>query len=128
MVYIQQVSKTFSLFWLFGMNNGLNYITPFLGSSFNAESACRKDEVWMDVRIEKRRDGDCTVIQVAGELKGQGVVELERLCRETTGRLSLDLSNLRSSGPGGVQLIRELAAQGVEISGITPYMGLLLDA
>ena len=81
----------------------------------------------MDVRIEKRRDGDCTVIQVAGELKGQGVVELERLCRETPGRLSLDLSNLRSSGPGGVELIRELAARGVEISGITPYMGLLLN-
>jgi hypothetical protein len=54
-------------------------------------------------------------------------VELERLCRETTGRLALDLSNLRSSGPGGVQLIRELVAQGVEISGVTPYMGLILN-
>ena len=80
----------------------------------------------MDFRIEAKKEGDQTVIQVAGELKGQGVVELERLCRETTGRLCLDLSNLRSSGPGGVQLIRELAGQGVAISGVSPYMGLVL--
>ena len=80
----------------------------------------------MDFRFEATKEGDRTVIQVAGELKGQGVVELERLCRETTGRLSLDLSNLRSSGPGGVQLIRELAGQGVAISGVSPYMELVL--
>lgn len=80
----------------------------------------------MDFRIEAKKEGDRTVIQVAGELKGQGVVELERLCRETTGHLSLDLSNLRASGPGGVQLIRELARRGVAISGVSPYMELVL--
>ena len=80
----------------------------------------------MDFRFEAKKEGDRTVIHVAGELKGQGVVELERLCRETTGRLSLDLSNLRSSGPGGVQLIRELSGRGGAISGMSPYMELVL--
>jgi hypothetical protein len=80
----------------------------------------------MDFRFETKKEGDRTVIQVAGELKGQAVVELERLCRQTTGRLSLDLTNLRASGPGGVQLIRELAGQGVAISGLSPYMELVL--
>lgn len=80
----------------------------------------------MDFRFEVKKEADRTVIQVAGELKGQGVVELERLCRETTGKLSLDLSSLRSSAPGGVQLIRELARQGVSISAMSPYMELVL--
>lgn len=80
----------------------------------------------MDFRFESKKEGDRTVIQVAGELKGQGVAELERLCRETTGKLSLDLSNLRSAGPGGVQLIRELVGQGVVISGMSPYLELVL--
>ncbi len=81
----------------------------------------------MDFRFEIKKEGDRTVIQVAGELKGQGVAELERLCRETTGPLALELSNLRSSGPGGVQLIRELAGHGVAISGVSPYMELVLE-
>lgn len=80
----------------------------------------------MDFRIETWKEGDRTVIQVAGELKGQGEVELERICRETTGLLSLDLSHLRSSGPGGVQLIKELSKKGVSILGVTPYLELLL--
>jgi hypothetical protein len=80
----------------------------------------------MGVRIEKMNNGELTVIQVAGELRGMGVVELERLCRETPGPLALDLSSLRSSEAEGVQLIRKLTAQGVALSGVTPYMGLLL--
>jgi anti-anti-sigma regulatory factor len=80
----------------------------------------------MDVRIEKKSDGEGTVIQVAGELRGQGVAELERLCRESTGHLSLDLSNLRAVEAKGVQLIRELSAKGVKLLGVTPYVDLLL--
>jgi hypothetical protein len=80
----------------------------------------------MGVRIDRRSEGERTIIQISGELRGQVVVELERLCRETPGPLSLDLSNLRSSESEGVQLIRELAAQGVVLSGVTPYLRLLL--
>jgi len=80
----------------------------------------------MGVRIEKIPDGELTVIQVSGELRGWAVIELEQLCRETPGSLSLDLSNLRSAEAGGVQLIRELAARGVKLSGVTPYLRLLL--
>ena len=80
----------------------------------------------MDFRFETKNMGDRTVIQVAGDLKGQAVIELKRLCRETAGQLSLDLSNLHSTGPVGVQLIRELAGQGVSISGVSPYMELVL--
>jgi hypothetical protein len=81
----------------------------------------------MDFRIEISREKDHSIIQVAGELNGRGVGELERLCRKTTGRLSIDITNLRNSTPGGVQLIRELLQQGVTVLGISPYMALLLE-
>ena len=81
----------------------------------------------MSVRIDTKSDGERTIIQISGELRGQVVVELERLCRETPGKLALDLSNLRSSETEGVQLIRELAARGVELSGVSPYLDLLLQ-
>jgi hypothetical protein len=80
----------------------------------------------MNVRIEIKSKGNGTVIQVAGELRGRGIVELERLCRETLGPFTLDLSNLRSLEAEGVELIRELAAQGVKMTGVSPYVGLLL--
>jgi hypothetical protein len=80
----------------------------------------------MDIRIEKKSTGKWTVIEVVGELRGRGIVELERLCRETIGPFTLDLSNLRALEAEGVQLIRELVAQGVELSGVTPYVDLLL--
>jgi hypothetical protein len=82
----------------------------------------------MNVRIEKMSSGDGTVIQVAGDLRGRGIVELERVCRETVGPFTLDLANLRSLEAGGVELIRELAARGAKMTGVSPYVGLLLKA
>jgi hypothetical protein len=80
----------------------------------------------MSVRFEKIYHGERTVIQVAGDLRGRGVVELERLCREISGPISLDLLNLRSSDDHGVNLVKELSCKGVELIGVTPYMDLLL--
>ena len=80
----------------------------------------------MDIRIEKISCGGSTVIQVAGELKGPAVIELARLCREASGQLALDLAHLRAAEEGGVRLLRELSAQGVELTGVTPYIALLL--
>jgi len=84
------------------------------------------DRISMSVRFEKICNGERTVIQVAGDLRGRGVVELERLCREVSGPISLDLLTLRSSDDQGVTLIKELAGKGVELTGVTPYMDLLL--
>jgi hypothetical protein len=80
----------------------------------------------MSVRFEKICSGERTVIQVAGDLRGRGVVELERLCREISGPISLDLFTLQSTDDQGVNLIRDLTRKGVELSGVTPYMDLLL--
>jgi hypothetical protein len=86
----------------------------------------KQDRISMSVRFEKICNGERTVIQVAGDLRGRGVVELERLCREISGPISLDLLTLRSSDDQGVTLIKELARKGVDICGVSPYMDLLL--
>lgn len=86
----------------------------------------KEGEVRMSVRFEKVTQGNRTIIQIAGDLRGRGVVELERLCREISGPVTLDLSCLQSSEDQGVNLIRELSQKGIELCGVTPYMNLLL--
>lgn len=82
----------------------------------------------MSIRIESRSDGRGTVIYVSGDLKGGGVGELERMCRETTGPLALDLSGIRLAAPEGVGLLGELDARGVRLRGQTPYLQFLLES
>ena len=82
----------------------------------------------MTIRIESLSDGDQTLLQVSGDLRKGGVSELARVCRETTGPLALDLSDVRFAGPEGVRLISMLAARGVRICGLTPYLEFLLNA
>ena len=80
----------------------------------------------MDIRMEKISRGGNTVILLAGELKGAAVTELARLCREASEPLALDLRHLRAAEEGGVRLLRELSGKGVELTGVTPYIALLL--
>jgi hypothetical protein len=81
----------------------------------------------MDVRIEKQTAVEVTIILISGELKGQGIFELDRICHETEGALSLDLGNLRSVGEEGILLLRTLVARGAALTGVNPYLGLLLE-
>lgn len=80
----------------------------------------------MGVMINKKNDGERTIIQIAGALRGRAIDDLERLCTETSGPLCLDLSQLRSSEDEGVQLLKALAGQGVRLLGVTPYVALML--
>ena len=68
-----------------------------------------------------------TLIQVDGELIGEGVAELERACETIDGRLELDLTNLRAADTVGLQRIRTLAQRGARLVGVSPYIALLLD-
>lgn len=81
----------------------------------------------MSYRIEKLEDGAATIIQISGNLKGDGPEVLERLCRETTGSLSLEISDLRTAESHGVELINKLVSEGVKLIGTTRYLELLLD-
>ncbi len=81
----------------------------------------------MNLRITETKSGSTNVIIVQGELSAAGVAELERVCREAADPLRLDLTDLRRVDSNGRSLIRRLASEGVQLSGLSPYMKLLLE-
>ena len=80
----------------------------------------------MRLRIIETSDGATTVLHVDGELLGEGVLELERVAGGVR-PLRLDLSNLLRADAGGLVALRRLAAAGVELANVPPYVALLLD-
>ena len=68
------------------------------------------------------------VVLVEGSLAGDEADELGRMCRSLSGRTQADLSGLRWADARGVQMIRTLVAEGVELVKVPPFIALLLDA
>jgi len=81
----------------------------------------------MRLRIAKKTSRTrVVVLQVDGELAREGVAELKRVCASITGRMRVDLSNLRSADDAGLATIRDLESAGAEVVGASPYIRLLL--
>ncbi len=68
-----------------------------------------------------------TLVQVAGDLRRQGVTELERVCEGISGPLCLDLINLQSIDAAGVRTIHTLEGRGAAVAGVSPYVRKLLE-
>ena len=88
----------------------------------------QRPSIGMKLRIarETARSG-ITLIRVDGELVGEGVGELEKVCDAVDGPLQLDLTNLRSADARGLGRIRALVGRGASLRGVSPYIALLLD-
>ena len=67
-------------------------------------------------------------VRIEGRLEGEAVLELHRTCREISGGLVLDLSALLSADEMGLAMLRTLAAAGVRVTGVSPYIQLLLNS
>lgn len=120
-IYLLHAIKHVIFCWIFSK------FFQFYGFEIIAIKNLNKEgDIRMSVRFEKVTQENRTIIQISGDLRGRGVVELERLCREISGPVALDLSCLQSSEDQGVNLIRELSQKGIELCGVTPYMDLLL--
>src|SRR5262245_59685351 len=65
------------------------------------------------------------VLNVDGHLSGEDTDVLLRAC-EGIVRAVLDLSDLRSAGRRGVDVLRELRSRGAIFTGLSPYLDLLL--
>ncbi len=78
------------------------------------------------IRIVTKESGGVTVVRIDGRLRKQGVAELEKLCRSIEGPLCLDLANLQSIDAEGARAISELEAKGVAITGVSPFIAMLL--
>jgi len=80
----------------------------------------------MSIRITRTSDACGTVLQVDGELCSENVAELTKEHRSVDGSAILDLSNLLSADPAGVEVLLELVSLGTQIRGASPYIELLL--
>ena len=81
----------------------------------------------MRLRITETKEGSAKVIRIEGELLAEGVSELERVCQEAAAPLRLDVTELRLVDSSGISSIRSLAEEGAQLSGLSPYIKLLLS-
>ena len=81
----------------------------------------------MLLRISEERLWDVTVVRVAGRLVGSGAEELGRVCTASPRPLRVDLTGLLQADELGLSLLRSLRASGAELTGVSPFIDLLLD-
>jgi hypothetical protein len=72
------------------------------------------------MQVVERRDG-CTV-HLAGRLHAGQVAELRALCAAAGGHLQIDLTDLVSADAVGIDALRRLRADGVELVGVARYL------
>ncbi len=80
----------------------------------------------MSIRITRTSDARETVLRIDGQLRSEDIAELAKEHRSVEGPLVLELSNLQSADPAGVEVLRDLVSMGVQIRGASPYIELLL--
>ena len=81
----------------------------------------------MECRVDVSPEPGRTVVRIHGRLGGAVVRELERVCREASGSLILDMTYLMSADDEGVAMLRRLAIDGVPLTDMSPYLRLLLE-
>ena len=81
----------------------------------------------MTIRITSLTEGGTTAIRVEGHLTAKDTSVLEAECRSAGSAKRLDLSGLRSADKVGIEILRSLQAQGVELRGASPYIRRLLE-
>lgn len=81
----------------------------------------------MDCRLDVSPEEGRAVVRIHGRLAGAAVPELERVCREASRPLVLDVTYLMSADDGGVATLRRLVLDGAQFAGLSPYLALLLD-
>ena len=75
--------------------------------------------------MEARPDA-CTV-SLAGHLRAEQVPELCRLCATVSSPIRIDLTDLLSADPVGIDALRRLGHGGVEFVGVAQYLRRLLS-
>ena len=76
----------------------------------------------MECRIQVVHQADACTVYLAGCLKAEQVHELRRVCATTAGSIRLDLSDLLSVDAVGIDALRRLQHDGVELVGVAQYL------
>jgi hypothetical protein len=82
----------------------------------------------VSVRITTRwnRGRSRALVHVEGWLDADGAAELEGAVAGLVGRVRLQVSGLKSADEAGLSSLRKLWAQGVPLTGVSPYLRLRL--
>ena len=86
----------------------------------------KAEGVGVNLRLDVVAESDRSVVRVQGRLAGAAVSELERVCRDASGLLVLDLLHLVSADDAGIATLKRLMADGAQCTGVSPYLALLL--
>ena len=77
----------------------------------------------MAIRITPVGEG---VLKVDGQLSGEEAGLLVDACEAMAGHVVLDLTDLQFADRQGVRMLRQLQARGATLTGLSPYLDLLL--
>jgi len=82
----------------------------------------------VSVRITTRRNrrGSGVLVRLEGWLDADGAAELQGVVAGLAGRVSVELSGLKSADEAGLTALRALWGRGVILAGVSPYLRLLL--
>ena len=81
----------------------------------------------MDCWIGVTRDGDRCAVRLAGRLTGAQVPELLEACANVL-PMELDLADLVSADPAGIEALQRLRGQGATLVSVPGYLQLKLDS
>ena len=82
----------------------------------------------MTLRIISENRVENTVVRVEGRLDGEGVAELDGICRDAALPLRLELGALLNVDDLGLGLLRALVASGATVTGASPCVRFLLES
>jgi hypothetical protein len=82
----------------------------------------------MNMRITATPQQSGTTLKVDGQLRREDIGELTRVCREQTGPVHLDLTEVTSVDREAAAVLRQLLGTVAELRAASPYVKLLLEA
>ena len=80
----------------------------------------------VECRIQVVHEADCCTVHLAGRLNAAQVPELSHVCADAAGRLRLDLTDLLSADPVGIDALRRLRRSGADFVGTARYLRRML--
>lgn len=87
----------------------------------------RAYETGVTIHIELTTHETGTTVRVDGWLEGDEADELLRVVGAAEVPVALDLTDLRSADELGLRALRRLADQGIDLTGMSDYLELLME-
>ena len=81
----------------------------------------------MMIRIDVVSEGPEVVVYLAGRLTGDAAKQLRDTCESINGTFVLDLSKLVFADDAGIDVMRAISEQGIQIRGASQFIQLLAD-